>query len=179
MLRFVLRRLVQAVPILVGVSIAVFLMLHLIPGDPAQMLAGQDATPADIETVRHALHLDQPLWQQYLGFAGRILTGDLGNSFRTGRPVASEIGGRYLNTLALGGAALCWAVLLGVLTGVVSAVRRFSLLDDAALLATTLGISPPPFFLGLLLMLVFAVWLGWLPIAGNDTWSSIILPAVT
>jgi glutathione transport system permease protein len=179
MLRFVLKRLVQAVPVLVGVSVAVFLMLHLIPGDPAQLLAGQDATPADIDNVRRALGLDQPLLQQYLGFAGRILTGELGVSFRTGRSVASEIGARYLNTLALGAAALGWAILFGLTTGVLSAVRRFSLVDDAALLGTTLGVSTPPFFLGLLLMLVFAVWLGWLPIAGADSWSSIILPALT
>lgn len=89
MLRFVLRRILQAVPVLVGVSAAVFLMVHAIPGDPAQILAGQDATSADIENVRHALHLDQSLWQQYLSFAGRILTGDFGVSFRTGRSVAS------------------------------------------------------------------------------------------
>jgi glutathione transport system permease protein len=179
MLRFVLRRLLQAVPVLVGVSIAVFLMLHAIPGDPAQILAGQDATSADIENVRHALQLDQPLWQQYLSFAGRVLTGDFGVSFRTGRSVASEIGSRYLNTVTLGGVALGWAILAGLVTGVVSAVRRFSMVDDAALLGATLGVSTPPFFLGLVLMLVFAVWLGWLPIAGNDTPSSIILPAIT
>lgn len=177
--RFLLQRLLQAVPVLVGVSVVVFLMLHLIPGDPAQLIAGQDATAADISNVRHALQLDQPLWRQYAAFAGRLATGDLGTSFRTGRSVAAEIGGRYLNTLALGGVALIGAVLIGVLGGVLSAVRRSSVIDDAALLGATLGISTPPFFLGLLLMLVFAVWLGVLPIAGNDTWDSIVLPAVT
>lgn len=179
MLPFLVRRIAQALPVLVGVSVAVFLMLHLIPGDPAQLIAGQDATAADIEGVRRALQLDRPLWQQYLAFAGRVLTGDLGVSFRTGRSVAGEIGSRYLNTLMLGAAALGWAVVIGLLAGVVSAVRRFSLVDDAALLGATLGISVPPFFLGLLLMLVFAVWLGWLPIAGNDAPSSIVLPAAT
>jgi ABC-type dipeptide/oligopeptide/nickel transport system permease component len=179
MFRFILKRLAQAVPVLIGVSVIVFLMLHLMPGDPAQVIAGQDASPADIEDVRQALHLDQPLWRQYMAFVGRLATGDLGKSFRTGRSVAAEIGGRYLNTLSLGAAAMAWAVLIGLLTGVASAVRRFSLVDDAALLGATLGISTPPFFLGLLLMLVFSVGLGWLPIAGNDRWSSLILPAAT
>jgi len=177
--RFIFRRLLQAVPVLIGVSVIVFLMLHLIPGDPAQLIAGQDATAADIRNVRQSLQLDQPLWRQYAAFAGRLATGDLGTSFRTGRSVAAEIGGRYLNTLALGGAALSWAMLVGVLSGVLTAVRRSSLLDDVVLLGATLGISTPPFFLGLLLMLVFAVWLGILPIAGNDRWDSIVLPAVT
>jgi ABC-type dipeptide/oligopeptide/nickel transport system permease component len=179
MFRFILKRLAQAVPVLIGVSVIVFLMLHLMPGDPAQVIAGQDASPADIEDVRQALHLDQPLWRQYMAFVGRLATGDLGKSFRTGRSVAAEIGGRYLNPLSLGAAAMAWAVLIGLLTGVASAVRRFSLVDDAALLGATLGISTPPFFLGLLLMLVFSVGLGWLPIAGNDRWSSLILPAAT
>lgn len=179
MLRFVVRRLLQAVPVLLGVSVVVFLMLHLIPGDPAQLIAGQDATPADIEAVRRTLRLDEPLWRQYAAFAGRIATGDLGVSFRTGRSVAAEIGGRYLNTLALGGAALAGAAAFGVLTGVLAAIRKGSVLDGALLLGATLGISVPPFFLGLLLMLVFAVWLGVLPIAGNDAWSSIVLPAIT
>jgi ABC-type dipeptide/oligopeptide/nickel transport system permease component len=179
MLNTLLWRLLQAVPVLLGVSIAVFLMIHLLPGDPAALIAGQDATPADIETVRHALSLDAPLPVQYLRFLGHALTLQFGTSFRTGQPVVDEIGVRYLNTLALAVVALALSVAAGLAGGIVAAVRRYSAADTTALLAAILGISTPPFFLGLVLMLVFSLWLGWLPMAGADSWDSAILPAVT
>lgn len=179
MLNFVVRRLIQAVPVLVGVSVIVFLMVRLIPGDPAQLIAGQEATAADVENVRQALGLGRSLPVQYVSFVGHALTGDFGTSFRTGRPVLEEIADRYVNTLALGGLALLFALAVGLGTGIVSAVKRFSLLDTAALLVSILGISMPAFFLGLLLMLVFSVWLGWLPLAGMESWRNFLLPAAT
>jgi ABC-type dipeptide/oligopeptide/nickel transport system permease component len=178
-LNFLARRLLQAIPVLFGVSLAVFLMIHLIPGDPAALIAGSDATRADVEVVRRSLGLDRPLAAQYLSFLGKALTGDFGNSFRTGRTVLEEIGPRYLNTVALGAIALAIAMVIGMASGIVSAVRRHSAFDNAALLFSLAGVSMPTFFLGLLLMLVFSVWLGWLPLSGKDTWLHYILPAVT
>ncbi len=179
MLRFLIRRLLQAVPVLFGVSVGVFLMIHLIPGDPAELLAGQMATREDVENVRRALGLDRPLLQQYLTFAGKALTGDFGNSFRTGRPVSEEILARYGNTLLLGGVALMIAAVVGGLAGIVAAVKRFSWVDNLALALSILAISTPAFSLGLLLILTFAVWFSVLPMTGFDEWQAIILPAVT
>ena len=179
MLPFLLSRALQAIPVLFGVSLAVFLMVHLVPGDPAALIAGTDATRADIENVRQSLGLDRPLPAQYASFVGRALTGDFGNSFRTGRPVLDEIAPRYLNTLVLGSLALLLAVVIGMATGIVSAVRRHTVFDNTALVLSLAGVSMPTFFLGLLLMLVFSVWLGWLPLSGKDTWLHYILPAIT
>ena len=179
MLPFLLSRILQAIPVLFGVSLAVFLMVHLIPGDPAALIAGTDATRADVENVRQSLGLDRPLPAQYAAFVGRALTGDFGKSFRTGRPVLEEIAPRYLNTVILGTLALLLAVTIGMATGIVSAVRRHTVFDNTALLLSLAGVSMPTFFLGLLLMLVFSVWLNWLPLSGKDTWLHYILPAIT
>jgi len=179
MLAFLTGRLLQAIPVLFGVSLAVFLMVHLIPGDPAALIAGTDATRADVEPVRQSLGLDRPLPAQYAAFVGKALTGDFGTSFRTGRPVLEEIVPRYLNTVVLGAIAIAIAILIGMASGIVSAVRRYTAFDNAALLLSLAGVSMPTFFLGLLLMLVFSVWLGWLPLSGKDTWLHYILPAIT
>jgi ABC-type dipeptide/oligopeptide/nickel transport system permease component len=179
LLRFLLRRLLQALPVLFGVSVCVFLMIHLIPGDPAELLAGQMASHEDVENLRRSLGLDQPLLQQYLHFIGHALTGDFGTSFRTQRPVMEEIGLRYGNTLLLGGVALLIAVLTGGLAGIASAVRRFSWIDNLALGVSIFAVSMPAFSLGLLLILVCAVWNSWLPMSGFDSWTAIVLPALT
>ena len=179
MIAFLTNRLLQAIPVLFGVSLTVFLMLHLIPGDPAALIAGNDATTADVENVRQSLGLDRPLPAQYVSFVGKALTGDFGKSFRTGRPVLAEVLPRYVNTLALGAIALAIAVLIGMASGIVSAVKRHTVFDNGALLLSLAGVSMPTFFLGLLLMLVFSVWLGWLPLSGMDSWTHFILPAIT
>lgn len=176
---FVIRRLLQAVPVLVGVSLAVFLMTHLVPGDPAELIVGQQATAEDVRNVREALGLDRPLPVQYISFLEKAVVGDFGRSFRTGRPVIEEIGGRYLNTLILGSVALSLAALIGVVTGVMSGVRRQSLFDNATLLWSILSVSTPTFFLGILLLLIFGVWLSWLPLSGFSSWQHLILPAIT
>src|ERR1035437_7763192 len=154
-------------------------MIHLIPGDPAELVAGQMATREDVENVRRALGLDRPLLEQYLNFAGNALTGDFGKSFRTGRPVSEEIFARYGNTLLLGSVALLIAAVVGGLAGIVSAVKRFSWIDKLALVLSILAISTPAFSLGLLLILVFAVWFSVLPMTGFDSWAAIVMPAIT
>jgi len=176
---FALRRLLLAAPVFAGVSVAVFLMIHLIPGDPARLYAGLEASQEDVEGVRRALGLHEPLPVQYGRFLGRFVTGDLGRSLKTERPVAEEIAARYGSTVLLASLAIASAVVLGSATGVVAAVWRRSAVDQSALLASLLGLSLPSFFLGLVLMLVFSVQLGWLPLAGNATWRHAVLPAVT
>jgi ABC-type dipeptide/oligopeptide/nickel transport system permease component len=175
----VARRLLAALPTLIGVSVLVFLMVHLIPGDPARLVAGADARAEDIENVRRALGLDRPLWEQFLAFVGRVLRGDLGNSFRSGLPVAEEVAGRWWATAQLSLAAILVAVVVGGITGIASAVWRGGWIDSLALLFSLTGVSMPTFFLGLLLMLVFSVQLGLLPLTGMDTPAHFILPAIT
>jgi len=179
LLTFLLKRVLYLVPVVLGVSVAVFLMIHLIPGDPAMIVAGMEATQEDIESVRRALGLNEPIYVQYFKFISRALVGDFGTSFRTGRAVSAEIGARYFNTLQLGLTAILVAVLFGGFTGILSAVRKYSVIDNASLLASLVGVSMPTFFLGLVLMLIFSVTLGWFPLAGKGTWLHIVLPAIT
>lgn len=179
MLTFLARRLLQLVPVLFGVSVAVFLMIHLIPGDPAVLIAGRDATEDDIEAVRRALELDRPLPLQYVQFLSRALVGDFGESFRSGRPVIEEIGFRYWNTLLLGLSAVVFGTILGIATGIFTAVYRNGWFDSAILAVSLLGISMPQFFLGVLLMLFFSVYLGWLPLTGAGSFAHLILPTLT
>jgi glutathione transport system permease protein len=179
MLTFFARRLTHLIPVLVGVSVIVFLMIHLIPGDPAVLIAGIDATEQDVAVVRESLGLDQPLVVQYGEFLGRIAVGDFGKSFRTGRPVIEEIGFRYWNTMILGLSAVLFGTLLGIATGILTAVYRNGWFDSIVLAVSLLGISIPSFFLGLSLMLLFSVYLGWLPLTGMESWKNLILPALT
>jgi glutathione transport system permease protein len=179
MFPFLLRRLVHLVPVVFGVSVIVFLMIHLIPGDPAQLIAGPEATADDIAVVRVQLGLDRPLPVQYATFVGRALTGNLGTSFRTGRPVSEEIGERYWNTVSLGIVAVIFGTLLGLGVGLITAVYRGGWVDNLVLGISLLGISVPSFFLGISLMLLFAVELELLPLTGMGTWKHYILPAAT
>jgi ABC-type dipeptide/oligopeptide/nickel transport system permease component len=178
MLVFLARRALQLFPVIFGVSVIVFLMIHLIPGDPAQIIAGQDATQEDIQAVRVSLGLDRPLVVQYLSFIGHALTGDFGESFRTGRPVIEEISVRYGNTLLLGLLAMAFGTVVGVIIGAVTAVYRGTWVDNLVLGVSLFGISTPAFFLGILLMLVFSVWLQWLPLTGMGSWRNFIMPAL-
>jgi glutathione transport system permease protein len=179
MLTFFARRLTHLIPVLVGVSVIVFLMIHLIPGDPAVLIAGIDATEQDVAVVRQSLGLDQPLVVQYGEFLGRVAVGDFGKSFRTGRPVIEEIGFRYWNTMILGLSAVLFGTLLGIATGILTAVYRNGWFDSIVLAVSLLGISIPSFFLGLSLMLLFSVYLGWLPLTGMESWKNLILPTLT
>ena len=179
MVPFILRRLLYIIPVIIGVSVCVFLIIHMMPGDPARIMAGIDASADDVRQVRHSLRLDEPLYLQYFHFVGRAAVGDFGVSFRTRRPVMEEIGSRYVNTLLLGTASILVAVLFGGITGIISAVRKYSVFDNLSLLISLAGVSMPTFYLGLLLMLFFSVKLGWFPLAGKESWANLVLPAVT
>ena len=180
MVQLLARRLGIAVPVLFGVTLLVFLILHLIPGDPAQILLfGSNPTPAQIAHLRTQLGLDQPLPLQYVEYLGRLLHGDLGTSFITGRPIAEEIARRFPDTLELTLASMLVAVLIGVPVGIVGGLRPRSLADRLSSGLAILGVGVPYTWFALVLVLVFAVQLRVLPSLGEGSWNSLILPAVS
>ncbi|MFP4481612.1 MAG: ABC transporter permease [Thermovirgaceae bacterium] len=175
--KYIIRRLVLAIPVLIGVSIIAFMILHLSPGDPAQLLAGEDATQEDIQILRERFGLDQPLPVQYFRFIKGMVTGDL-MSMKFNEPVLDIVGKRLKNTLLLSFFAITIAVVVGVVAGVLSAVYRYSLIDYISSVAALLGVSMPVFWWGLILILFFSVTLRWLPSGGMGGWKTFILPAV-
>jgi glutathione transport system permease protein len=179
MLNYFLKRLGGLVPTLAIVSVLVFMFVHMLPGDPARLAAGNDADEQTVELVRAELGLDKPLPQQFVTYFGNILHGDLGRSIRTRRPVATEISERFLPTLLLTITSMVWAVTFGLIIGIGSAVWRNRFPDRVGMTLAVSGISFPPFALGMLLMQIFAVELGWLPTVGADTWRHYILPSLT
>nr|WP_289038842.1 ABC transporter permease [uncultured Allobacillus sp.] len=178
MLKFIVRRLLQLVPVLIGVTFLVFIMLHITPGDPAEVLAGEGATAETIENINERLGLNEPLHKQYISFLTNAVQFDFGTSWRTGREVSSEIAPRFFVTLELAIYSTILSVFLGVIAGVISAVRRYSLTDVTIMLVALFGLSMPNFWLGLMLMQWFAVKLDWLPATGWGSGSQVILPVI-
>ena len=180
MLTYIVRRALVAIPTLVGVATVVFSLLRLLPGDPANLIAGPTATPQVVAGIRHQLGLDQPVWQQYLDFVGRLAHGNLGISTRTGQPVVEEIATRAPYTAELALASLVLAILVGVAAGVIAATRRAGPTDLGISGGAVFGVSMPVYWLGLMLIIVFAVRLRVLPAAGDDQGLlSLVLPTVT
>ena len=184
MLTYVTRRVLVAIPTLLGVATIVFLMVRLLPGDPAAVIAGPQATQEDVTRIRHQLELDQPLWLQYVSFLVRLLRGNLGISTRTGHTVVDEIFSRAPNTIELALIASVVATAVGVGIGVIASTRPNSKLDVAMSGAAVFGISMPVYWLGLMLIILFSIkfheWhLGGLPAAGAGDWTSYILPSLT
>ena len=168
MLRFVARRLLLLVPILLGVSILLFLWIRALPGGPAESLLGERATPEAVEQIERIYGLDQPIYIQYVKYLEKLVTGDLGTSIASRRPVTEEIGRRFPATIELAIAAMIFAVAFGVPLGFFAAKRYGSAADHGSLVASLIGISIPVFFLAILLKYVFAVELGWLPTIGRQ-----------
>jgi peptide/nickel transport system permease protein len=169
MLRFVVRRLLLLVPILIGLSLLLFLWIRALPGSPATALLGERATPAAVAAVRKQYGLDDPVYQQYFRYVRTLAGGNLGSSVTTRRPVVDEFKDRFPATVELALAAMVFSVGLGIPLGFVAAKRYGSLLDHLSLVASLIGISIPIFFLGILLKYVFAVKLGWLPTVGRQS----------
>jgi peptide/nickel transport system permease protein len=163
---YIARRLLLVIPVLFGISIIVFLVISLIPGDPATAILGAFATPENVARVNRELGLDQPLPVQYVTWLSGVLEGDLGQSYSLNRPVADEIAERFVPTIILAGAALLLCTVFGVLGGVIAAVKQYGWQDKLITLIVLIGISTPSFFLGILLILWFAVGLGWFPTGG-------------
>jgi ABC-type dipeptide/oligopeptide/nickel transport system permease component len=180
MLNFIFRRILLLVPLLLAVSLVTFVMIHLVPGDPVTVMMGTNVGGAqNIALARHELGLDQPLPVQYLHFLGNALHGDLGTSIRSGRPVWNEITDRFPATLQLTLTAMVLSILLGVGIGTFAASTRGNWLSGTLMVLVTLGISVPTFWLGLLLIDVFAVNLRWLPVLGDTTVRGTVLPTLT
>ncbi|MFV3291809.1 ABC transporter permease [Pseudomonas sp. NY11955] len=179
MLNYAIRRILFLLPMLLGVSIVVFLVLHFIPGDPARLAAGPDATEADVAQIRQNYGLDKPLVSQYLIYVRKVATGDLGESFQTFTPVLEGIARTLPATLELTAAGMLLAVIIGVPLGIIAALRPRGVLDSTLTSLAVLGISMPGFLLGLILMSVFSASLGWLPPTGRGGFQHLILPAVT
>jgi glutathione transport system permease protein len=177
--RYIVRRLWELIPILVGVSLGAFVFLHAIPGNPARLLAGPDATLEEIAAVRARLGLDRPLPIQYLYFLRNALVGDFGRSYRSGEPVSRILAQHFMPTLVLSVTSMAAAMVAGLGVGVVQAVRRNSLVDYLSTVISVAGISTPSFFLGLLLIYVLAVNVHWFPTGGMDGLRSLVLPSVT
>ncbi len=166
-------------PVLLGVATLVFALIHLVPGDPAQSMLGESASPKEIEALQKSLGLDKPLLTQYRVFLTGVAHGNLGTSFRFGTPVTQEIRKRLPDTALLAVSAMVVAILVAIPLGIVAAVFRGRFLDHAAMTLALAGISMPSFWLGPLLAILFAVKLGWLPVSGSGTPLHLILPAVT
>jgi glutathione transport system permease protein len=179
MLQYIVKRLLGLLPTLLFVAILVFLFVHLLPGDPARLAAGADANPATVELVRQDLGLDKSLPQQFVRFVSGVMHWDFGRSIRTKRPVATEIGERFMPTFWLTVWSMAWSVTIGMAIGVLSAVWRNRAPDRIGMTLAVSGISFPAFALGMVLMQVFSVQLGWLPTVGDDTWRHYILPSLT
>lgn len=176
---FLLRRLTTLIPVLAGVLTAVFLLIHMIPGDPVEVMLGEMAMPSDREALRHELHLDEPLLMQFGRYVRGISQGNLGVSLHSGRPVREVLAERMLPTLLLTLSAMGVALSIAFPLGLLSAIRAGTVVDHGAMIAALLGVSMPHFWLGPLLLLVFSVNLGWLPLGGMEGIDSFVLPAIT
>ncbi|HEX8151770.1 MAG TPA: nickel ABC transporter permease [Thermoanaerobaculia bacterium] len=180
MTQYIIRRLLQMIPITLGILTLIFSLIHLIPGDPAVQIAGEGARPEDIQNVRKALGLDKPLWEQYVSYLGGLARGDLGKSFRTGESVAKEIGARYPATMQLAFGAMLVALLVAFPLGIISAIYRNSWIDNVARFFALVGVSMPSFWFGPLLIIFFAINHTWFPVSGREEGlKSLVLPSVT
>ncbi len=179
MLEYIERRVVLSFLTVLGVSVGVFAMIHLVPGDPVLVMLSEFASTADQQALRDELGLNKPLYVQYWRYVSSAIRGDLGRSIRSNRPVVAEIAFRFPNTVRLALVALGLAVVIGGGAGILSALRRNTLFDHAAMVTVLAGLSMPSFWLGLMLIIIFALRLGWVPVAGYEGWQYLILPSIT
>src|SRR5215212_8308098 len=180
MTQYIVRRLLQMIPITLGILTLIFSLIHLIPGDPAVQIAGEGARPEDVQNVRKSLGLDQPLWKQYVTYLTNLAKGDLGRSFRTNESVAKEIALRYPATMQLAFGSMFVALLVAFPLGIISAIYRNSWIDNLARFFALVGVSMPSFWFGPLLIIAFAINHEWFPVSGREEgWKSLVLPSVT
>jgi peptide/nickel transport system permease protein len=164
---YIIKRLLQIIPVILGVTIIAFSLIHLAPGDPVRTMLGQHATQQEIDEIRIKYGLDQPVYVQYFIWLGDVLHGDLGRSILSHEQVTTEIASRFPNTIELAIAAMIFAILIGVIAGIISATKQYSIADYSVMGLALFGISMPVFWLGIMLMMIFGVYLGWLPIGGR------------
>ena len=179
MSRYFVKRILQTIPLMLVISILVFLFIHMIPGDPARTMAGLDAEQSEVEAIREEYGLNDPLIVQYVNYMKGLFTGDLGRSLKSDTPVAELIVDRMQNTLKLVFAGILWAPVLGIFIGVIFSDQERKALDHGCMLLAITGLSAPGFWLGLMGIQIFSVQLGWLPSGGLDSWTGYILPSFT
>lgn len=179
MLLFVARRLLHLVPVMLGITFLVFLLVHLVPGDPVRVMMQDVGSPEQVEQMRRQLGLDRPLYIQYVAFVARVARGDLGRSIHTRRPVAQEIAFRIPYTVRMAVAAMLVAIVMGIALGAVAAMHHQSILDYGTMVIALAGVSLPSFWFGLVLILIFSLYLRWLPPTGADSFLHLILPSIT
>lgn len=180
MSQYLIRRLLQIIPITLGILTLIFSLIHMIPGDPAASIAGENARAEDVQRVRSELGLDKPLWQQYVTYLGNLAKGNLGTSFRTGESVAQQIKDRYPATIELALGAMLIALLVAFPLGIISAIYRNSWIDNVARFFALVGVSMPSFWFGPLLIIAFAIHFTWFPVSGREEGlKSLVLPSLT
>ncbi|KPU27569.1 peptide ABC transporter [Caloranaerobacter sp. TR13] len=177
--KYILRRLLLLIPVILGVTFIVFSIMYLTPGDPAQIILGESAPPEKVAQLREEMGLNDPFIIQYFRFVKNGLKGDFGRSYSTRRPVFSEIFARFPATLKLTIAGVLVAIIIGIPVGIISATKQYSLFDNVSMIGALLGVSMPNFWFGLMLVLVFSVMLGWFPSGGDNGLASLVLPAIT
>jgi ABC-type dipeptide/oligopeptide/nickel transport system permease component len=179
MIRFLFRRLLLLVPVLLGMLTVVFILVRVVPGDPVRLMVGFDVDQATVNEMRRQLGLDRPILIQYIDYLSSVVQGDFGRSLRSNRDVSTEVLRHFTNTFKLALLSITLATIIGLTLGVIAAANRGTVLDYATIIVAVLGISAPSYYLGILLILVFAVLLNWLPAGGAGTLRHLILPAVT
>ncbi len=179
MLKYVGKRIIGIIPTIILISIFVFLFVRMIPGDPARLLAGDEAGYETVEKIREDLGLNKPVVTQYINWVRDIFHGDFGVSFKTGKAVTYEISLRYKNTLRLAGVAIVWGVLLGLVIGIWAGTHRSKWQDYTGMTLAIAGQAVPNFWIGLMLIMLFSVKLKWFPVSGSDSWKHMVLPVLT
>ena len=177
--KYVIKRLVMLIPVIIGVSFLVFFIMSLAPGDTARAILGENAPIEAVEALREELGLNDPVLVRYGNYMLDLLHGDLGTSYKSGRPVFSEIASRFPTTLKLAFWGMVFAVVLSIPIGIISATRQYSALDSISMVLALLGVATPNFWLGLMLIIGFSLHLGWFPSNGAEGWRSVVLPVIT
>ena len=176
MLKYIFKRLLMLIPIIIGISFLIFFVMSLSPGDPARMILGEYVPQEEVEKLREEMGLNDNLFVQYGRYMFNALHGDLGSSYRTGLPVMDEILARFPATLKLATGAVAIAIIFGIPIGIISAVKQYSFIDNASMVVSMILTSMPGFWFGLMLMLLFALELRWFPPSGSTTWKHYVLP---
>lgn len=179
MLRYIIKRIIMIIPVMLAVTLVIFTLLHFTPGDPAAMMLGEQATQEAIAQKREELGLNDPFFVQYFNYVLGLAQGDMGVSYTTGRDVSTELFSRFPVTIKLATFSIIIAVLIGVPIGIISATKQYSLFDNVSMIVALIGVSIPNFWQGMMLMLLFAVHLQWVPATGIDEWTGWILPSIT